>query len=1542
MTMPSTRKDRGAPRAGPAVGPPPAQGLYDPRFEHDSCGVGFVVNIKGERSHKLVRQAFEVGLNLLHRGACGCEANTGDGAGMLLQVPHKFLLRAAPAAGIELPGPGEYGVGMVFLPRDAGERRRIEDLFARVVAEEGQRLLGWRDVPTDSSALGPTARRGEPVIRQVFIGRAGRAAENGADPGPDGARARFERKLYVIRQRVCRAADELDLSERDLFYVASLSSNTIVYKGMLIADQMEAMFPDLLDPDFESALALVHSRFSTNTFPSWPLAHPYRYVAHNGEINTLRGNINWMRARESLCRSELFGDDLEKLFPLIREGQSDTATFDNVLEFLVLTGRPLAHAVLMMIPEPWSNHESMAADRRAFYEYHASLMEPWDGPASIAFTDGTVIGAVLDRNGLRPSRYYVTHDDMVIMASEVGVLDIPPENVRIKDRLHPGRIFLVDTAQGRIIDDAEIKRQLAAERPYAAWLARELAHVDDLPDAPAAPPTPRETVLRLQRAFGYTEEDLRLLVAPMAQQGAEPIGSMGTDTSLAVLSDRPRLLYDYFKQLFAQVTNPPLDAIREELVTDMGSTLGAERNLLEPEAASCHHVKIDYPVLANGELAKLRHLADPAFRSTTLPMLFDPRAGAAGLEQAMDALRAQASAAIEAGATFLVLSDRGVDAEHAPIPALLATAGVHHHLVREGTRTRVALIVETGEARECHHMALLLGYGAAAINPYLAFETIGELRAGGEIRDIDADEAVRRYVRACTKGVLKVMSKMGISTLQSYRGAQIFEAVGLDKGFVDRYFTWTASRVGGIGIETVADETVRRHARAFPSRGRDDGELDSGGEYQWRRDGEYHLFNPQTVFKLQHATRSGQREIYREYAELVNDQNRQRATLRGLIALKPAARPVPLDEVEPPEAIFKRFSTGAMSYGSISAEAHETLAIAMNRLGGKSNTGEGGEDPARYTPDANGDLRRSAVKQVASGRFGVTSEYLVNSDDIQIKMAQGAKPGEGGQLPGFKVYPWIAKVRYSTPGVGLISPPPHHDIYSIEDLAQLIHDLKNANRHARVHVKLVAEVGVGTVAAGVAKAHSDVVLISGHDGGTGASPLTSIKHAGVPWELGLAETQQVLVLNELRDRIVVQVDGQMKTGRDVVVAALLGAEEYGFSTAPLVVTGCIMMRVCHLDTCPVGIATQNPELRKHFTGRPEFVESYFRFVADEIRELMSELGFRTMDEMIGRADRLDVCAAVDHWKARGLDLTSILHYPDVPPRVGRHCVRPQDHGLDRALDNELIARCGPALERREPVELDLPIRNVNRTVGTMLGAEITRRWGAEGLPDDTVRIRFTGSAGQSFGAFVPRGVSMAIEGDANDYFGKGLSGGRLVIHPPARSTFAPEENIIIGNVALYGATGGEAFVRGVAGERFCVRNSGAHAVVEAVGDHGCEYMTGGRVVILGRTGRNFAAGMSGGIAYVLDRAAEFPRRCNPGMVDLEPLDEDDAALVRRLLARHAQLTGSDVAERVLDAWPTARGQFVKVMPRDYKRVLAAEARARAESREPEFAELIGA
>ena len=1511
-------------------------GLYDASFEHDSCGVGFVVNIKGNKSHKLVRQAFEIGINLLHRGACGCEKNTGDGAGILLQLPHKFLAKKTAAIGFELPDPGSYGAGMVFLPRDPTTQQQIENIFAEVIRDEGQTLLGWRDVPTDDTHLGATAKSGEPIIRQVFISRENSGAEQ------NDAHLHFERKLYVIRKRVSREVGALKQIAADMFYIASLSSNTIVYKGMLIADQIERMFPDLNDPDVESALALVHSRFSTNTFPSWPLAHPYRYVAHNGEINTLRGNINWMRARESLCKSNLFGEDLQKLFPLIREGQSDTATFDNVLEFLVLSGRPLAHAILMMIPEPWRNHESMSPARRAFYEYHASLMEPWDGPASIAFTDGRVIGAVLDRNGLRPSRYYVTKDDMVIMASEVGVLDIPPENVLIKERLHPGRIFLVDTQQGRIIDDDEIKGDLAQENPYGEWLAQKLIHLGDLPPTPVSEQPDRETVLTRQRAFGYTEEDLRILIAPMAQNGTEPIGSMGTDTALAVLSDRPRLLYDYFKQLFAQVTNPPLDAIREELVTDMGSTLGAEGNVLAPDANSCHHIKVDYPVITNAELATLRHLDNPAFQSCTLPMLFDPSAGADGLEQAMANLCASASAAVAGGATLIVISDRGISQEHAPIPALLATAGVHHHLVREGSRTRCALIVETGEARECHHMALLVGYGAAVINPYLAFETIEHLVIDGELQDLSKEQATQHYIAACTKGVLKVMSKMGISTLQSYRGAQIFEAVGLEKSFIDRYFTWTASRIGGIGITTIAEEIARRHAIAFPARGRPDEELDSGGEYQWRRDGEYHLFNPETVFKLQHASRSGQHEIYREYAELVNDQSQKRATLRGLLQFTGTENPIPIEEVEPVENIYKRFSTGAMSYGSISAEAHETLAIAMNRIGGKSNTGEGGENPKRFTADENGDSRRSAIKQVASGRFGVTSEYLINADDLQIKMAQGAKPGEGGQLPGFKVYPWIAEVRHSTPGVGLISPPPHHDIYSIEDLAQLIHDLKNSNPDARVHVKLVAEVGVGTVAAGVAKAHSDVVLISGHDGGTGASPLTSLKHAGVPWELGLAETQQVLVLNDLRDRIVVQVDGQMKTGRDVVIAALLGAEEYGFSTAPLVVSGCIMMRVCHLDTCPVGVATQNPELRKHFNGKPEFVENYFRFVAEEIRELMAQLGFRTMDDMIGKSNRLDMQQAVTHWKANGIDLSTILHQPDVPDTVGRRCLKSQDHGLDQALDTTLIEQSRNAIEQRKPIAIELPIRNVNRTVGTMLGSQISRRWGAQGLPDDTIRIKFTGSAGQSFGAFVPRGISMTVEGDANDYVGKGLSGGHLVIHPSKHSTFTAEHNIIIGNVALYGATSGELFVRGVAGERFAVRNSGAHAVVEAIGDHGCEYMTGGRIVIIGPTGRNFAAGMSGGIAYVLDQDQTFKNRCNPGMVDLEMIADDDDLLLQHLLTRHIKLTGSPVAQKLLAQWNETRSQFVKVMPRDYKRVLKAEAKARAESREPEFSELIGA
>jgi glutamate synthase (ferredoxin) len=1523
----------------------PRHGLYDPQYEHDACGVGFIVHVKGQKSHAIVRQALQLLVNLQHRGACGCEVNTGDGAGILLQMPDRFLRKTTAQLGMALPPERGYGAGLVFLPRDPGVREQIESLFEQIVIEEGQLVLGWRDVPTDDRLVGPSAVAVEPVFRQLFIARGPGMFSPGTSLEGD---AQFERKLYVIRKRVEHAVDALDLppgqiEEKRFFYVVSLSSNTLIYKGMLTADQMGPMFPDLTDPDMESALALVHQRFSTNTFPSWPLAHPYRYVAHNGEINTLRGNINWMTAREALLQSKVLGHDLRRILPIIREGGSDTAIFDNVLELLVMSGRSLPHAILMMIPEPWQHHETMSPARRAFYEYHSSLMEPWDGPASIAFTDGTVIGAVLDRNGLRPSRYYVTKDDFVIMASEVGVLDIPAENVLVKERLHPGRIFLVDTAQGRIISDDEIKEQLAHEHPYADWLQQHLVAIEDVPDAPFLPPPDHETVLRRQQTFGYTQEDVSLLLGHMAKTGEEPLGSMGTDTPLAALSERPRLLYDYFKQLFAQVTNPPLDAIREELVTSMESTIGPERNLLEPEPASCRQINVRYPIIDNDQLAKLRHVDLPGFRSVTLPMIYDPKEGGAALERAMDRLRAQASAAVQAGNTILILSDRGVSAKCAPIPSLLATAGVHHHLVLEGTRTRCALVLESGDAREVHHVALLIGYGAGAVNPYLAFETLDDMIAQRVVEGVNRERATVNYIRALNKGILKVMSKMGISTLQSYCGAQIFEAIGLEQAFVDRYFTWTASRIGGVGIDVIAREVQFRHERAFPSRPLAPADLDSGGEYRWRRDGELHLFNPETVQKLQHATRTNQYAIYRDYTKVVNDQSRALGTLRGLLDFNPAAQPVPLDEVEPIEAILKRFATGAMSYGSISQEAHETLAIAMNRLGGKSNTGEGGEDSARYRPDANGDSRRSAIKQVASARFGVTSEYLVNADDLQIKMAQGAKPGEGGQLPGHKVYPWIAKVRHSTPGVTLISPPPHHDIYSIEDLAQLIYDLKNANPLARVHVKLVAEVGVGTVAAGVSKAHADVVLISGHDGGTGASPLTAIKHSGIPWELGLAETQQVLLLNRLRDRIVVQVDGQLKTGRDVVVAALLGAEEFGFATAALVVSGCIMMRVCHLNTCPVGVATQDPELRKKFTGKPEFVENYFRFVAEDVREVMASLGFRTMNEMIGRADLLETRPAIAHWKARGVDLSRVLYQPEVAEGAARRAVRPQDHGLERALDVELIARARLALEHQEPVEIALPIRNVHRTVGTMLGFEITRRHGGAGLPDDTIRIHFTGSAGQSFGAFLPRGVTMTLEGDSNDYWGKGLSGGKIAVFPPADATFAPEENVIIGNVSLYGATGGEAYVGGVAGERFAVRNSGALAVVEGVGDHGCEYMTAGRVVVLGKTGRNFAAGMSGGIAYVVDVDDNFRSRCNRELVEFEALDQtEDVNLVLAMLRSHVQYTRSRTAADLLAGWESARGRFVKVIPRDYKRVLTAEARARAESREPAFNELVGA
>ncbi|MFQ5846667.1 MAG: glutamate synthase large subunit [Candidatus Methylomirabilales bacterium] len=1498
-----------------SVGFPPRQGLYDPRFEHDACGIGFVVNVKGVKSNEIVRQALTVLQNLTHRGARGAEPDTGDGAGLLLQTPHAFFRQACAAAGIHLPSFGEYGVGMVFLPPDPSERRQCEKRFEEIIAEEGQRLLGWRTVPTCNASLGRTALSCEPCVRQVFIG---------CDPTIQDELA-FERKLYVIRKRAENAVRYSGMPGGKYFYLTSLSYKTVVYKGMLTAEQLEEYYPDLSDPAMEAALVLVHSRFSTNTFPSWERAHPYRYLIHNGEINTLRGNVNWMHARQSMFTSDLFKDDVPKLLPVIQPDGSDSAMFDNCLEFLVLAGRSLPHAVMMMIPEPWSNHESMSDAKKAFYEYHSSLMEPWDGPASIAFTDGARVGAVLDRNGLRPSRYYVTKDDLVIMASEVGVLDVPPDRVLHKGRLQPGRMLLVDTEEGRIVGDEELKHRMATEHPYRLWLDERLVPLEGLPESPPVAGRDRETVLERQQAFGYTFEELRIIIGPMARDGVEPVGSMGNDTPLAVLSDRPQLLYNYFKQLFAQVTNPPIDSIREEIITATETMLGSERNLLAPDPETCRQIRLKTPILTNEELEKLRHIDLPSFKAVTLPILFAAPEGGPGLERAMDGLCRQASGAIAEGANILILSDRGVDGEKAPIPALLAVSGLHHHLIREGTRTKVGLVLESGEPREVHHFSLLVGYGAGAINPYLVYETLDDMIREGMLTDITVDRAVKNYIKAAVKGVVKVMSKMGISTIQSYRGAQIFEAVGLNHAVVDRYFTWTPSRVGGVGIEVLAHEVEMRHAHAFPDRPVEGRTLDVGGQYQWRRDGEYHMYNPATVHKLQMACRTNDYRAYKEYAELVNNQSKKLATLRGLLELRLGSEPIPLEDVEPVESICRRFKSGAMSYGSISQETHESLAIAMNRIGGKSNSGEGGEDPARYIPDSNGDSRSSAIKQVASGRFGVTSEYLVNARELQIKMAQGAKPGEGGQLPGRKVYPWIAKVRYSTPGVGLISPPPHHDIYSIEDLAELIHDLKNANHNARINVKLVSEVGVGTIAAGVSKGHADVVLISGYDGGTGASPQSSIKHAGLPWELGVAETHQTLVLNNLRSRIVVETDGQIKTGRDVVIAALLGAEEFGFSTAPLIVLGCLMMRVCHLDTCPVGIATQNPELRKKFTGDPQHVVNFMHFIAQEMREWMAQLGFRTVDEMIGRVDKLDVRSAVDHWKAKGLDFSAILYQPNVPPDVGRHCQIPQDHGLDRSLDRRvLLDLCKPALEWGEAIRATLPIHNTNRVVGTILGSEVSRRYGGDGLPEDTVRLHFKGSAGQSFGAFVPRGITLILEGDSNDYIGKGLSGGKIIVYPPEGSTFVPEENIIIGNVAFYGATGGEAYIRGMAGERFCVRNSGVHAVIEAVGDHGCEYMTGGCVVVLGPTGRNFAAGMSGGIAYVLDESGDFHRRCNQEMVYLERLEDDqEIKKVESMVGRHAEYTNSERAGFILARWEKMVPKFVKVLPKDFKRVLEA-------------------
>jgi len=1515
---------------------PKAQGLYHPAHEHDACGVAMVADMHGRRNRDIVEKAITALLNLEHRGAQGAEPNTGDGAGILLQIPDEYFRAVCD---FELPPVGNYATGIAFLPQSARDAAEACEAVEKIVEAEGMRVLGWREVPIDDSSLGALARDAMPTFRQLFIAM---ADDTLREPGD----LELERRAFVVRKR---AEHELgtkgpgqDGPGRETVYFPSLSGRTIVYKGMLTTPQLKAFYLDLQDERLISALAIVHSRFSTNTFPSWPLAHPFRRIAHNGEINTVTGNENWMRAREALIDTAVFGPDAaDKIFPVCTPGASDTARFDEVLELLHLGGRSLPHAVLMMIPEAWERHESMDPARRAFYRYHASLMEPWDGPASVCFTDGTVIGAVLDRNGLRPSRIWVTDDGLVVMASEAGVLPLDPARVVKKLRLQPGRMFLVDTAQGRIVDDEEIKAELAAEHPYQEWLDNGLFHLDELPQGDYQRMPHHRVVLR-QQVFGYTYEELNLIVAPMARNGEEPIGSMGTDTPLAVLSQRPRMLYDYFQQLFAQVTNPPLDAIREECVTSLQGTVGPEGDLLHPTPDSCRQIVLPQPILRNHELAKLVNV-DPdheirgrkhGMRAAVIRCLYPVRRGGQGLKEALDDVRAKASAAIRDGARIIVLSDRESDEQLAPIPSLLAVSAVHHHLVRERTRTQVGLIVETGDAREVHHMAALLGFGAAAINPYMAFESIEDMLDRGVITGIDREKALSNYIKAAGKGVLKVMSKMGISTLASYTGAQLFQAIGISQEVLDEYFTGLNCPTGGIDLEDIARDVARRHELAFLDRPdeRAHRELEVGGEYQWRREGEYHLFNPETVFKLQHSTRTGQYEIFKEYTRLVDDQSERLATLRGLLKFKDGVRkPIPIEEVEPASEIVKRFSTGAMSFGSISAEAHETLAIAMNRLGARSNSGEGGESYDRFEPDANGDWRRSAIKQVASGRFGVTSHYLTNCTDIQIKMAQGAKPGEGGQLPGHKVYPWVAEVRHSTPGVGLISPPPHHDIYSIEDLAQLIYDLKNANPGARIHVKLVSEVGVGTVAAGVSKAHADVVLISGHDGGTGASPLTSLKHAGAPWELGLAETQQTLLLNGLRDRIVVQVDGQLKTGRDVVIAALLGAEEFGFATAPLVVSGCIMMRVCHLDTCPVGVATQNPELRKRFAGKPEFVENFFMFIAEEVRELMAQLGFRTVNEMVGQVGVLDTAKALEHFhKVHKIDLSPVLHEPESAfMNQDRYCSSKQDHGLDKALDQQLIAVCREAIDHGTPVRFATRITNVNRTVGTMLGHEVTKAYGAQGLPDGTIDITFDGSAGNSFGAFLPRGITLRVYGDANDYVGKGLSGGRIVVRPPdsAPEGFVAEDNIIAGNVILFGATSGEAFLRGQVGERFAVRNSGATAVVEGVGDHGCEYMTGGRVVILGPTGRNFAAGMSGGIAFVFDPAGALPGNLNGEMVELEPLDDDDLQWLRGIVAAHVDATDSAVGQRILNDWDGQVKHFVKVMPRDYRRVLNAIAEA---------------
>ncbi len=1496
-------------------GLPPKQGLYNPQHEHDACGIGFVADITGEKSNAILRQAITILINLDHRGARGADTRTGDGAGILLQIPHQFFVQECEQLPISLPNAGSYGVGMVFMTQDKDKREQHQQVVEKIVQEEGQHVLGWRDVPCDASTLGDAAKLRQPYMMQVFIGFA-------EDVSPDA----FERKLYVIRKQSSQKVGQLGLGPQDYFYFASLSTKTIVYKGMLTPQQLDSFYLDLQNPAVETALGLVHSRFSTNTFPSWERAHPYRYVIHNGEINTLRGNVNWMDARQSLCYSPLFGQDMHKIMPVIDQRGSDSAIFDNVLEFLHLCGRSLPSAAMMMMPEPWSHHEQMSEEKRAFYDYHSCLMEPWDGPAAVAFSDGEIIGAVLDRNGLRPARYYVTKDHKIVLASEVGVLDIPPENILQKERLRPGRMLLVDTKAGRIIADEELKEEIVSEKPYGQWLKQHRIALGDLPAGKQMPEPDPALLRQRQQMFGYTFEDLHKMIEPMAQNGAEAVGAMGHDAALAVLSDKPQLLYHYFKQLFAQVTNPPIDSIREKLIMDYGTAVGAERNLVQPEPESCRQLRLESPLLSNQDLAKIRDIQKEGFKTTTLPMVFQPGSGGKGLEESLYALFAAADQAIAEGSSLLILSDRKADEQHVPIPALLALSGLQHHLVRKGTRTKVGLLVESAEPREVHHFAVLISYGASAVNPYLAFETVEHMVRTGYLTNITIEQALNNYSQAATNGVVKIMSKMGISTIQSYHGAQIFQAIGIHQEIIDRYFTGTESVIGGIDLDMIAQEAEMRHQQALGVNGQSQ-ELASGSVYQWRHEGEKHLYNPETIVALQQACRNNDYGMYKKFTRMIDQQ---RSTLRSYFSFQSNRPPVSLEEVEPLDSIFRRFKAGAMSFGSISKEAHEAIAIAMNRIGGKSNTGEGGEDPNRFTPDANGDSQRSAIKQVASGRFGVTSHYLVNADEIQIKMAQGAKPGEGGQLPGGKVYPWIAEVRGTTAGVGLISPPPHHDIYSIEDLAELIHDLKNANPKARISVKLVSMLGVGTIAAGVAKGRADVVLISGYDGGTGASPRTSTRHAGLPWELGLAETHQTLVLNNLRDRIVVETDGKLLTGRDLAIATLLGAEEYGFATALLVVLGCVMMRVCNLDTCPVGVATQNPALRKKFTGDPQYVVNFMQFIAREFREMMAELGFRTIHEMVGATEVLQVDPALKkHWKAKGLDLTPLLYQPKVSANTGKYQSIVQNHCLEKSMDMVFLRNlCGPALERQEKVEATLPIRNTDRVTGTILGSQITQKYGAMGLPEDTIRLQFRGSAGQSFGAFVPKGMTMILEGDSNDYLGKGLSGGKLIVVPPQEATFVPEENIIIGNVALYGATAGEVYIRGVAGERFCVRNSGVKVVVEGVGDHGCEYMTGGRVVVLGHTGKNFAAGMSGGIAYVWDPDGTFPSHCNEEMVLLEPVENAvEKEELKGMLERHWQLTQSGVAQRLLSQWEETCKQFVRVIPNDYKCMIHALGKA---------------